>query len=306
MKIVVHLPCILYLMFVFTMLNGQQEHLIIGRTTGEIFLNEEKTRVFGFTNTLSGQVTLPGTTIDVLTGDSIVIDFWNISQGDPHVVFMDSIPLKRRTSDGEFAEEQAVYHMDHGYYHFTAPSPGTYLYYCSESFPLYLRAGMFGVMIVRMEEPVPPQRQELLWCSFEMDRVWLQLAISDTEDDLQPNELPAYSPQYFLLNGKPFKEIEAIPLKGSDSNESILVRLVNAGQWQQEISFPEALRIQRIDDGEALFKTKHFQQLVLAPRATCELLITPSSSRYKKGRIKYVFRDQTTGRIKHRAYLSID
>lgn len=299
MKRVVHLPCILYLMFVFTMLNGQQEHLIIGRTTGEIFLNEEKIRVFGFTNTLSGQVTLPGTTIDVLSGDSVVIDFWNISQGDPHIVFMDSIPLKRRTSDGEFAEEQAVYHMDHGYYHFTAPAPGTYLYYCSENFPLYLRAGMFGVMIVRAEEPLQPALEERLLCSFEMDPVWQALALLDAESTTESNELPAYHPKYFLLNGKPFKETAAIAL----SNQSILIRLVNAGHWQQEISFPDHLKVQPVDGGKILLQGKRSQQLILAPRETCELLLDASSTD-KKHRIKYVFRDPETGRIKHRAYLS--
>jgi FtsP/CotA-like multicopper oxidase with cupredoxin domain len=287
-------------MFSFTLIYGQQQHLIIGRTTGELVVDGEKTRVFGFTNTLSGQVTLPGTTIDVLTADSIVVDFWNISQGDPHVIFMDSIPLVRKTSDGVLAEEQAVYHMDHGYYHFRAPAPGTYLYYCSENFPVNLRAGMFGVMIVRPEAPPQPERQEFLWCSFEMDPVWQELALLDTENAPPSNELPAYHPKHFLLNGKPFKETAAIAL----SNQSILIRLVNAGHWQQEISFPEHLRMQPIGEGKTLLQGKRTQQLILAPRETCELLLRPSS-RDKKYRIKYVFRDPETGRIKHRAYLLI-
>ncbi len=304
MKRLAGICCCLYLMFNFTLIYGQQQHLIIGRTTGELLLKEEKIRVFGFTNTLSGQVTLPGTTIDVLTGDSIVVDFWNISQGDPHVIFMDSIPLRRKTIDGLLAEEQAVYHMDHGYYHFRAPAPGTYLYYCSENFPVNLRAGMFGVMIVRPEAPPQPEAQELLWCSFEMDPVWLELALLDTENAPQPNERPAYEPTHFLLNGKPFKETEAIALDVGKSNESILIRLVNAGQWQQEISFPKALRVQPIDGGKTLLKTKHSQQLILAPRETCELLIDPSLMG-KRCRIKYIFQDPETGRIKHRAFLPI-
>lgn len=299
MKRVSVLCCCLYLMFSFTWIYGQQQHLIIGRTTGELVVAGKKTRVFGFTNTLSGQVTLPGTTIEVFTGDSVVIDFWNISQGDPHVVFMDSIPLIRRTIEGLPAEEQAVYHMDHGYYHFTAPAPGTYLYYCSENFPINLRAGMFGVMIVRAEEPPQPALEEHLLCSFEMDPVWQALALLDTENTTESNELPAYDPQHFLLNGKSFKETAEIAL----SNQSILLRLVNAGHWQQEISFPEQLKVQPVGEGKTLLPGKRFQQLILAPRETCELLVYPSS-RDKKHRIKYVFRDPETGRIKHRAYLT--
>jgi FtsP/CotA-like multicopper oxidase with cupredoxin domain len=286
------------------MMSGQQEHLIIGRTTGELLLDGEKIRVFGFTNTLSGQVTLPGTTIEAIAGDSVGIDFWNISQGDPHVIFMDSILLQRKTSDGLIAEEQAVYHMDHGYYQFAAPAPGTYLYYCSENFPVNLRAGMFGVMIVRPEIPLPLVQQELLWCSFEMDTVWQQLAISDTEDDLLPHEFPAYNPQYFLLNGKPIKEAEAIAWNVGKSKAPILIRLVNAGQWKQEISFPKPLIIQPINKRKTLLKNRRFQELILNPKETCELLVYPPETK-KKYRVKYVFRDPVSEQIKHRTFLPI-
>lgn len=296
--------CCLCFLLIFTWAHGQQQHLIIGRTTGELLLKGEKIRVFGFTNTLSGQVTLPGTSIEVMTGDSVLIDFWNISQGNPHVIFMDSIPLVRTTSDGVLAEEQAVYHMDHGYYHFIAPAPGTYLYYCSENFPFNLRAGMFGVMIVRPKAAPQEEGQEFLWCSFEMDPVWQELALLEAENTPQPNERPIYQPQHFLLNGKPFKETEPMALSEGKNNAPILIRLVNAGHWQQEINFPKGLRLQLLDERKTLFKTKHQQQLVLAPRETCELLLELPLVK-KKRRIKYIFRDPETGRMKHRAFLPI-
>lgn len=296
--------CCLCFLLIFTWAHGQQQHLIIGRTTGELLLKGEKIRVFGFTNTLSGQVTLPGTSIEVMTGDSVLIDFWNISQGNPHVIFMDSIPLVRTTSDGVLAEEQAVYHMDHGYYHFIAPAPGTYLYYCSENFPFNLRAGMFGVMIVRPKAAPQEEGQEFLWCSFEMDPVWQELALLEAENPPQPNERPIYQPQHFLLNGKPFKETEPMALSEGKNNAPILIRLVNAGHWQQEINFPKGHRLQLLDERKTLFKTKHQQQLVLAPRETCELLLELPLVK-KKRRIKYIFRDPETGRMKHRAFLPI-
>ena len=59
-------------------LSAQNEKLIIGRTTGKLVVKKNKElRVFGFSNSLSGQVTLPGSLIDVKQGDSIYIDFWN-------------------------------------------------------------------------------------------------------------------------------------------------------------------------------------------------------------------------------------
>ena len=107
-----------------------------------------------------------------------------------------------------------------------------------------------------------------------------------------------------VYNGKPFKETEPIVLKTGDSSAPILIRLVNAGQWQQEISFPKNFRLQLMDNGKALLKSKRFQQLILAPRETCELLVHPPFMD-GKDRIKYIFRDPVTGRIKHRTFLSI-
>ncbi|MFH6990009.1 hypothetical protein ACHRVW_19890 [Flavobacterium collinsii] len=55
---------------------SQNEYLVIGRTTGKLFLkNNVPIRTFGFTNSLSGQVTLPGLSIEVVEGENVSIDF---------------------------------------------------------------------------------------------------------------------------------------------------------------------------------------------------------------------------------------
>ncbi|MFT5779759.1 MAG: hypothetical protein ACI837_002718, partial [Crocinitomicaceae bacterium] len=124
-----------------------RHEILIGRTTGILELDEGQTiRVSGFTNTLSGQVSLPGITLDAVLGDSIVIDFWNISQGDPHDFTLKGIPTRKSSKWRHNSNDLSIYHMDHGYYHFTAEQTGTYLYYCPIKYPFNVQAGMFGLL----------------------------------------------------------------------------------------------------------------------------------------------------------------
>ena len=52
--------------------------MIIGRNTGaKLLADGTTTRVFGFAETLSGAIDVPGPTIYMNEGDSVNIDFWN-------------------------------------------------------------------------------------------------------------------------------------------------------------------------------------------------------------------------------------
>lgn len=288
-----------------TCLSANGQELIIGRTTGVLQLPKGvEVGVYGFTNTLSGQVTLPGTTLELISGDSIVVDFWNISQGDPHVIFIDSVELDNRTQEGLPALQEEVYHMEHAYYHFKAPAPGTYLYYCSENYPVNMHAGMFGVMIVRDSIQSLPIPAELLWCSFERDTVWHNNATSEEVWSRKSQEDLPYKPQYFLLNGTPIKDLGPL-LLSTDKKKPTLIRLVNAGQWQHRISFPKELNIRLLGEKNTLVQgRKGAQQLILDPRETAELLLFPPAQA-KRLRVKYEFLDPLTNRIKHRANIAV-
>ena len=160
--------------FVILLINfttvAQVNKLIIGRTTGVFQIeNKDSVRVFGFTNSLSGQVTLQGTTIEVMEGDDVTLDFWNISQGDSHEIFIKGIELKKKDSSPIKNADNSVHHMEHGYYSFIAKQPGTYVYYCPVNYPFNIQAGMFGVLIIIAHEDhlnatkKETNAKELLW-----------------------------------------------------------------------------------------------------------------------------------------------
>lgn len=243
-------------LFVGTFLFSQNERLIIGRTTGKLVIKKNvEIRTFGFTNSLSGQVTLPGSDIDVKEGDSVSIDFWNISQGNPVSLYCKEIEFLQRNKEKEVMKiKEPIHHMEHGFYSFQAKKAGTYLYYSPENYPFNLQAGMFGVIIIRPKEndslAVKPF-SEILWCSYEIDTKWHKDDIMGTEYDVsnRPVILPDYKPKYFLING----EI-AIKNKGLQSlvhkKETVFLRLVNSGLYLHEIQFPSNIKLQLISGND--------------------------------------------------------
>jgi hypothetical protein len=244
-------------LFVSTFLFSQDERLIIGRTTGKLTINNNlKIRTFGFANSLSGQVTLPGSYIDVKVGDSVNIDFWNISQGNPVSLYCKEIEFLQRNKEKEIMKKkEPVHHMEHGFYYFQAKKAGTYLYYSPENYPFNLQAGMFGVIVIRPKEndisAVKPLN-EVLWCSYEIDTKWHTDAIMGTEYDAtnKPIILPDYKPNYFFINGEIAarnKGLQSIKNK----KEAVFLRLVNAGLYLHEIVFPAHTKLKLISGKEA-------------------------------------------------------
>ncbi|WP_246253167.1 multicopper oxidase domain-containing protein [Flavobacterium collinsii] len=229
---------------------SQNEYLVIGRTTGKLFLkNNVPIRTFGFTNSLSGQVTLPGLSIEAVEGENVSIDFWNISQGNPVSLFCKEIDFVQRDKENVvLKKEEAIHHMEHGYYSFQAQKAGTYLYYSPENYPFNLQAGMFGVIIIRAKDPDSVALQplnEILWCSNELDTKWHTDAIMGTEYDSsnKPIVLPKYKPEYFLINGKIATENKGLQAL-DHKNETVLLRLVNSGVYLHEIVFPSQVKLQ--------------------------------------------------------------
>ncbi|MFW0738695.1 multicopper oxidase domain-containing protein [Flavobacterium sp. T12S277] len=233
-----------------TFLFSQNERLIIGRTTGKLAIgNNQEIRTFGFTNSLSGQVTLPGLSIEAVEGETVSIDFWNISQGNPVSLFCKEIDFVQRDKENKvMKKEEAIHHMEHGFYSFQAQKAGTYLYYSPENYPFNLQAGMFGVIIIRAKDQdssALQPLQELLWCSSELDTKWHTDAIMGTEYDSsnKPIVLPKYKPEYFLINGKMATDSKGLQSLGN-KNEPLLLRLVNSGLYLHEIVFPSPVKLQ--------------------------------------------------------------
>lgn len=298
-------------LFVSTFLVAQNERLIIGRTTGQLAISSNlKIRTFGFANTLSGQVTLPGSYIDVRVGDSVNIDFWNISQGNPVSLYCKEIEFLQLNKEKEVMKiKEPVHHMEHGFYSFQAKKAGTYLYYSPENYPFNLQAGMFGVIVIRPKEndatTVEPL-SEVLWCSYEIDTKWHTDAIMGTEYDYtnKPIILPVYKPNYFFINGETVlknKGLQSVTHK----KEPVLLRLVNAGLYLHEIVFPSNTKLHLISGNETnIMELSDGYKVQLRPSECIELLSSLENVAEKES-IMYHFIDPISKKEYYKATIPV-
>ncbi|MFD2940803.1 multicopper oxidase domain-containing protein [Flavobacterium notoginsengisoli] len=250
-------PLVFSFLFVTTFLFSQNERLIIGRTTGKLELDNTVIRTFGFADSLSGQITLPGSYIDIQEGDSLNIDLWNISQGNPISIYSKTIDFTQSDKENQIMKtKESIHHMEHGFYSFQAKKAGTYLYYSPENYPFNLQAGMFGIIVIRPKDSLTTKPlREILWCSTEIDTQWHTDTIMGTEYDPSNTAvvLPDYKPDYFLINGKmttKTKGLQALDAK----QESFLFRLVNAGLYENEIFFPAQTKLELLFGKNTSFK----------------------------------------------------
>ena len=226
--------------------------LIIGRNMGtHTFHDGLQTRIFGFTETLSAATKIPGPTIYLNSGDSVKLDFWNMSQGAPHTIHLHGLDVNQQ-NDGVGMLSFEVMHNEHGFYYFKAPHPGTYLYHCHVGSTIHLQAGMYGLIVVRPADGNPllnwengeSYDREFPLLASEIDTVWHNDTILDQEHDMMlPLYVPAtFNPNYFLINGKSGTQLSAIPNHLlALPNEKIYMRLANIGYYGVRFIFPAIL-----------------------------------------------------------------
>lgn len=288
---------------------SQNEHLIIGRTTGKLQIKKDVTiRTFGFASSLSGQITLPGYAIHAHEGDLVTLDFWNISQGNPVSLYCKEIEFVQRNNENEIrTKKEPIHHMEHGFYSFEAKKAGTYLYYSPENYPFNLQAGMFGIIMIEPKEKnAAKPSTEILWCSTEIDTKWHTNAIMGTEydDSNEPIILPDYKPNYFLINGKLIlknKGLQSLEHK----NEAVLLCLVNAGLYRHEILFPLGTKLQLISGNETRIKKVSTRYNIGLNAGECIELVVFASNISSKEKIGYQFINPTSKKITYHADISV-
>ncbi len=308
MKVLKNCLCISIFIGVSNFLLAQTSSLIIGRTTGEISLkNNYKIRVFGFSNSLSGSIHLPGTTINATEGDSIAIDFWNISQGNPHRLAIKGIPLLQKNKENKTPSKSTpIYHMGHGYYSLIAHSPGTYLYYSADNYPFHLQAGMFGCIIVSPRKA--SFYKEVLWCSHEIDTNWHSNSLMDLEykNKYHKFPLPKYHPKIFLINGKPTATIKGLIPNALKNTSPILLRLINAGLYIHEIQFPKTIQpVYQSGNIKLLSINSKGHVVYLETGDSIDLLISTKQIT-KKAALTYSYIEPRTYKIKHKEKIHIN
>lgn len=305
------------LVFSFLFINNivftQNKMLIIGRRTGNLALKKNlELRVFGFSTSLSGNVFLPGPCVDVVVNDTVNIDFWNISQGNPVSLVCKDIPLLQYNENEEsLSINQPIDHMEHGYYYFIAKKPGTYLYYSPENYPFNIQAGMFGTIIIR-DKPNDSlnliSTNEVLWCSSEIDTKWHTNSMMNVEHDALSKQiiLPNYLPNYFMINGNRAKKTRGLQaLKNGKKSTPLTLRLVNAGLYHHEIEFPLDMNIQLVfGQPTNLIKSSNSFKVILNHGECIELSVTLKDVN-KKERIVYQYIEPESKKIKYKVSIPI-
>lgn len=242
---------------------SQDPILIIGRNTGKKLLADgNEIRTFGFAQKIGENPGAPGPTIEVNQNDSVIIDFWNISQGAPHTIHLHGLDVDQK-NDGVPHLSFEVHHMEHGFYRFKAPHPGTYLYHCHVVSSIHVQAGMYGLLIVRPSDGSNNTwdggynywHESTLFMS-EIDTNWhhdsVLLHDYDTTMGHHHVKIPVYKPQHFLVNGNSNQQLDDFVVYGTDEG-NLYLRLANIGYYGNRVIFPAGLNTKVIDsDGRPL------------------------------------------------------
>jgi FtsP/CotA-like multicopper oxidase with cupredoxin domain len=262
-----------------------QNMLLIGRNSGTHILDDgNTTRIFGFATTLIDPIRIPGPTLEVKSGDSVKLDFWNMSQGAPHTVHLHGLDVDQQ-NDGVGMLSFEVEHSQHGFYYFKAPYPGTYLYPCHVGSSIHLQAGMYGMVIVRPSDGNAllnwdggeSYDREFSLLASEIDTVWHNDTVLDHEHDstMALYTPDTFKPQYFLLNGlsgvqlqSPENYLVAMP------EEKVFFRLANIGYYGVQYIFPSELNARLVaSDGRPLPTEEITDTVIVLPGERYEVFV---------------------------------
>mgnify|MGYP003594023342 CR=1 FL=1 len=228
-------------------------------------------RIYGFAPNLSAQPTLPGVTLYAEEGDSIYIEARSISQNHEHTVHLhgfDSPPKH----DGDPLTSHVIGHLQGRIYAYKATHCGTFIYHCHVEDVVHVQMGMYGLLIVKPKGGLntawtggPAYNKEYSWLMSEIDQKWHEDIPVMVVDTLK---IPAYNPNYFLINGKSEQQItsnDSIKISGG-TGEFIYLRTANIGYYINRIIFPTELNATIVDsDGRPLPKAFRNDTVSLSP-----------------------------------------
>lgn len=290
------LICLLFVLSANSLL-AQSDFLLIGRNLGTKTLPDSNIiRTFGFAQKLNENPGVPGPVLHVKEGDSVTIDFWNISQGAGHTIHLHGLDVDQQ-NDGVPHLSFTVEHMAHGYYRFKAPHPGTYLYHCHVLSSIHVQAGMYGMLVVHAKEDSLKTwtggysfHQEYAFLCSEIDTVWHQDSILNQGhgDSSHTALIPKFSPQFFMVNGHADPQSLYKDSMFFRSGEQILLRFANIGFYANRMAFPSSLNARIIaSDGRPVPTALQSDSLWVFPGERYEVLVTASIETRDSIKISY-------------------
>lgn len=164
-----------------------------------------------------GDAQLPGPTIDVTVGDTLIVNLTNQLDEPVSIVF----PGQSEPPDMVGAAPAGGTTT----YTLTPASPGTYLYESGTNVSRQVPMGLHGTLVVRAD--LPGTAYGGADSAYERDAV-LVLSEIDPRLNADPNgfDLLEWHPTYWLINGKAYPETVALPVEAGDR---VLLRYANAG-----------------------------------------------------------------------------
>lgn len=244
---------------------------------------------------------LPGPTLYANEGDSVIINVRNQSQPFHHTIHLHGLDVDQ-VNDGVPQTSFELPHMADSTYRFLATHAGTYLYHCHVASVVHVQMGMYGNIIVNAangnkEAYTSGQKftKEYVWLTSEIDKSWHDnvpihhdIANDSTYAEF---EIPAYEPDYFLVNGKAQQQIP------NDSNtavytslyDTLLLRISNVGYYMNQFIFPEEANAQIImSDGRALPTPYNSDTLTLTPGERYSVLMRFDDSKTDSVDVNYI------------------
>jgi len=191
----------------------------------------EATGVESFTDSLGFTDQISGTPLVVSEGQTVHWQLYN-DHIDPHPIMIYRF-FQDTLQGGE-----------NGYYHFAAPSAGTYLIGSNNAAEQSI--GLVSVLIVTPTQANsawsggPTFDQEYTWLITDMDSTWINLKVNASDPSPVPNA--NFSPDVQLVNGRNYTartDANGTRLIAS-SGQILLLRVLNGGSVVNTIVFPNA------------------------------------------------------------------
>lgn len=120
---------------------------------------------------------------------------------------------------------------------FSAPAPGTYLYYDDQNSGVNRIMGLHGALVVmpagiknQSFTGAPTFVRQYRWVISNVDTAWASLVQANGDAYVSSIVSTTFMPRYFLLNGSSFQNTEvANTALAGNYNDTCLVRILNAG-----------------------------------------------------------------------------
>jgi len=267
-------------------------------------------RIYGFSQTLGGSPMLPGPTLYVEEGDSLLVNAANISQLHTHTVHLHGMDADTK-NDGDPMTSHPVFHGSTKTYRVLANNAGTYIYHCHVEDVVHVQLGMYGLIVVKAAGGTktawtggPAFHSTHNWLTSEIDKSWHDTIPERIDDTLK---IPPYIPDYFLINGKSEQQIDgddSIKINGSE-NEFIYIRIANIGNFNNKLIFPSALNAKTIDsDGRPLPNAIQNDTLEVMPGERYGVMLNPTSQFLDS--VSLSFSDLNTDSIWNTQYIPVN